>query len=58
MGGLSAHAAPDGDLIKTLCHDGQSMRLFAKRLERGRFVWASPTDGVMTITPARLGRLP
>jgi hypothetical protein len=28
-----------GGLIKVLWHDGQSMCLFAKRLERGRFVW-------------------
>ena len=28
-----------GDLIKLLWHDGQGMCLFAKRLERGRFIW-------------------
>ena len=28
-----------GGLIKVLWHDGQGMCLFAKRLERGRFVW-------------------
>ena len=27
-----------GDLVKILWHDGQGMGLFAKRLERGRFV--------------------
>jgi transposase len=27
-----------GDLIKLLWHDGQGMCLFAKRLERGRFI--------------------
>jgi transposase len=27
-----------GSLIKVLWHDGQGMCLFAKRLERGRFV--------------------
>ena len=32
-----------GDLIKLLWHDGQGMCLFAKRLERGRFIW--PRDG-------------
>src|SRR5262249_53013238 len=30
-----------GGLIKVLWHDGQGMCLFAKRLERGRFVWPS-----------------
>jgi len=51
-----------GGLIKVLWHDGQGMCLFAKRLERGRFVWPStaPRDGeqrTVTITPAQLGYL-
>ena len=46
-----------GGLIKILWHDGQGMCLFAKRLERGRFIWPSPADGVVTITPAQLGYL-
>jgi transposase len=44
-----------GGLIKVLWHDGQGMCLFAKRLERGRFVWPSSGNGVVTITPAQLG---
>jgi transposase len=51
-----------GSLIKVLWHDGQGMCLYAKRLERGRFVWPStaPREGVdrsVTITPAQLGYL-
>ena len=46
-----------GDLIKVLWHDGQGMCLFAKRLERGRFIWPQHADGVVTITPAQLGYL-
>jgi transposase len=46
-----------GSLIKVLWHDGQGMCLFAKRLERGRFIWPSPADGTVTITPAQLGYL-
>jgi transposase len=46
-----------GDLIKVLWHDGQGLCLFSKRLERGRFLWPSPADGVVTITPAQLGYL-
>jgi len=44
-----------GDLIKVLWHDGLGMSLYAKRLERGRFIWPSPADGVIAITAAQLG---
>jgi IS66 Orf2 like protein len=46
-----------GGLIKVLWHDGQGMCLFAKRLGRSRFLWPSPADGLVTITPAQLGYL-
>ena len=44
-----------GDLIKVLWHDRLGFSLYAKRLERGRFLWPSPADGVVAITPAQLG---
>lgn len=34
-----------GNLIKILWHDGPGACLFAKRLERGRFLWPSPAEG-------------
>jgi transposase len=46
-----------GDLVKVLWHDGQGLCLFAKRLEKGRFIWPSPADGVVSLTPAQLGYL-
>jgi transposase len=50
-----------GSLIKVLWHDGQGMCLYAKRLERGRFVWPStvPREGAdRTVTiSARRDRL-
>ena len=46
-----------GSLLKVLWHDGQGMCVFAKRLERRRFIWPSPADGTVTITPAQLGYL-
>jgi transposase len=46
-----------GGLITVLWHDGQGMCLFAKRLERGHFLWRSTADGVVTISSAQLGYL-
>ena len=46
-----------GDIVKLLWWDGQGMCLFAKRLEKGRFVWPTTKDGVVTITPGQLGYL-
>jgi transposase len=46
-----------GDLIKVVWHDGQGACLFTKRLERGRFLWPSVADGVVTIPAAQLGYL-
>ena len=43
-----------GGLIKMIWHDGQGMCLFAKRLERGRFVWPAPADGIIAISAAQL----
>jgi transposase len=42
-----------GDLLKALYWDTQGMCLFAKRLERGRFIWPSPADGAVRLTAAR-----
>jgi len=46
-----------GDLIKVLWHDGLGLSLYAKRLERGRFIWPSPADGVVALSAAQLGYL-
>ena len=43
-----------GDLIKILWHDGIGISLYAKRLERGRFLWPSPADGAVSISSAQL----
>lgn len=44
-----------GDLIKVLWHDGIGLSLYAKRFEKGRFIWPSPADGVVPISAAQLG---
>jgi transposase len=54
-GDLYVFRGKNGKLIKILWHDGLGMSLYAKRLERGRFVWPQASDGAVTITPAQLG---
>jgi len=54
-GDLYVFRGKRGDLIKILWHDGLGMSLYAKRLERGQFIWPSPADGVVAITAAELG---
>ncbi|MEW5424996.1 IS66 family insertion sequence element accessory protein TnpB [Amorphus sp. 3PC139-8] len=46
-----------GELLKVIWHDGHGVCLYTKRLERGRFLWPPPVDGVVTITPEQLGYL-
>jgi transposase len=46
-----------GDYLKILYWDGSGLCLFAKRLERGRFVWPPIVDGGLILTPAQLALL-
>jgi transposase len=46
-----------GDLIKVLWWDGDGLCLFAKRLERGRFVWPQAKNGTVSLTRAQLSML-
>jgi transposase len=46
-----------GDLIKVLWWDGDGLCLFAKRLERGRFVWPRAENGSVSVTKAQLSML-
>ncbi len=46
-----------GDLIKILWFDGDGLCLFAKRLERGRFVWPKTKSGTVSLTRAQLSML-
>jgi transposase len=43
-----------GNLVKVFWHDSLGISLYAKRLERGKFIWFSPADGVVVITLAQL----
>ncbi|WP_430386352.1 IS66 family insertion sequence element accessory protein TnpB [Blastomonas fulva] len=46
-----------GSLIKIIWHDGIGMSLYAKRLEKGRFVWPSAHEGTVSLPPSQLACL-
>lgn len=46
-----------GDLVKLVWFDGDGLCLFAKRLERGRFVWPQATSGTVALSAAQLAML-
>lgn len=46
-----------GDLVKLLWWDGNGLCLFAKRLERGRFVWPQSEGGTVHLSAAQLSML-
>jgi len=46
-----------GDLVKLLWFDGDGLCLFAKRLERGRFVWPQAASGSVVLSAAQLSML-
>ena len=53
-GDLYVFRGARGNLIKILWHDGLGISLYAKRLERGRFIWPSPADGSIAISASQL----
>lgn len=46
-----------GDLLKALYWDGQGLVLYAKRLEKGRFVWPQAKEGTVSLTAAQVSML-
>lgn len=46
-----------GHLLKVLWWDGDGLCLFAKRLERGRFVWPRAESGTVSLSRAQLSML-
>jgi len=46
-----------GDLLKLLWWDGDGLCLFAKRVERGRFIWPHAESGTVALTRAQLSML-
>ena len=46
-----------GDIVKLLWADTDGLCLFAKRLERGRFIWPQATEGTVCLSRAQLSML-
>jgi transposase len=46
-----------GDTIKLLWYDGDGLCLFAKRLERGYFIWPQASEGAISLSRAQLSML-
>jgi len=65
-GDLFVFRGARGDLVKILWHDGLGLSLYAKRLERGRFIWPpiatassarAPEERSVAISAAQLAYL-
>jgi len=55
-GDLCVFRGARGNQIKILWHDGLGMSLYAKRVQKGRFIWLSPADGAVGISASQLSR--
>jgi transposase len=56
-GHISAFRGRRGDIIKILWWSGDGMNLYAKRLERGRFIWPQAELGSIHLSAAQLSML-
>jgi len=57
-GALFVFRGRRGHLLKILFWDGQGLVLYAKRLERGHFVWPQASQqGAVSLTPTQLAML-
>ena len=56
-GDLYVFRGRGASLVKIVWHDGTGMSLYAKRLEKGRFIWPSATDGIVALTASQLACL-
>jgi transposase len=56
-GDLWVFRGRSGSLVKIIWHDGIGMSLYAKRLEKGRFIWPTAKDGTVSLTSSQLACL-
>lgn len=56
-GDIFVFRAKRADRVKILYWDGTGLCLFAKRLERGRFVWPAVAAGAIRLSPGQLALL-
>lgn len=56
-GDLWVFRGRSGSLVKIIWHDGIAMSLYTRRLEKGRFIWPSAKDGVVSLTRSQLACL-
>jgi transposase len=53
-GDLYIFRGRSGSLVKILWHDGVGMSLYAKRLDRGKFIWPPASAGAVSISAAQM----
>ena len=56
-GAVYVFRAKRADRVKLIFWDGTGVCLFAKRLERGRFIWPQASGGVVHLSTAQLSML-
>jgi transposase len=56
-GSLFLFRGKRGDRLKAIHWDGGGLCLYAKRLEKGRFVWPSTREGTLRLSAAQLSML-
>jgi transposase len=56
-GDLYAFRGRRGDLVKIVWHDGIGLSLYAKRLDRGRFIWPVTAAEPVALSAGQMGYL-
>jgi transposase len=57
LGDVFIFRGRSGSLCKILWRDAFGLSLYAKRLERGRFIWPSANEGVVSISASAMACL-